>query len=179
MNTNSNDSVQLFVLETLYKDNLPGLLRYARRFVPSEVANDLVQDVFFRLWRGSRTFFDVQDDKMQQMYLYRSVNNACKDWLKHQIAISNHAAEAMYLLQLETMNLEDSDPDLFEERLKRVTEQVALLPERCRMIFQMHYRQMRSSMEIAKYFGISQRTVEAQLYKALQILRKTLKSDTD
>ena len=175
MDTKSTEKEQLFLLETLYKEHLPRLLQYARRYVPDAVADDLVQDVFFRLWQGNRTFFDIADDGIQQMYLYRSVRNACKDWLKHKIAVSNHISETLYLSRFETMDEEAVEPELFEERLKNVQREAEKLPERCREIFFMRYRKMLKSRDIARYFGISQRTVEAQLYKALQLLRKTLK----
>lgn len=167
---------QLFLLEALYKENLPGLTFYARRFVPEDVAGDIVQDLFLRLWQGGRTFLDIPDGRSQRTYLYRAVRNACRDWLKHQVAVSNHADEALYLLKLdELQDQDDQSPEEFEQRLQRIGEEVERLPERCREIFCMHYRQQKKSAEIAQYFGISQRTVEAQLYKALQLLRKTLK----
>ena len=51
MKTMITSSQELYRLESAYKENLPGLLAYARRFVPEDVAGDLVQDVFVRLQR--------------------------------------------------------------------------------------------------------------------------------
>lgn len=168
-------SEQLFQLEESYKKNLPDLLSFAKRFVPEDVAGDLVQDVFLRLWQGSRAFLNIPEGPGRQMYLYRSVRNACKDWLKHQIAISNHGNETIYLLKIDETEHDALRPAAdYEQMLARVESQVEMLPARCREIFLMHYKQRRPSLEIAEYFGISKRTVEAQLYKALQILRERL-----
>lgn len=173
-------SEQLFQLEESYKKNLPDLLSFAKRFVPEDVAGDLVQDVFLRLWQGSRAFLNIPEGPARQMYLYRSVRNACKDWLKHQIAVSNHSNETPYLLKMDEADhnalLSSSD---FEQKLSRVESHVDRLPARCREVFLMHYRQRRPSVEIAEYFGISKRTVEAQLYKALQVLRESLSKEEE
>ena len=50
------------------------------------------------------------------------------------------------------------------------------LPEKCREIFTMSYLEERKTSEIAVLLNISTRTVEAQLYKALKILRGILLS---
>lgn len=47
-------------------------------------------------------------------------------------------------------------------------------PDRCREIFRRTYLDGCKSRDIAAELGISQRTVEAQLYKALKLLRRSL-----
>ena len=179
-NTLITSSEQLFQLEESYKENLPDLLVFARRFVPEDVAGDIVQDVFLRLWQGSRAFLTIPKGPGRQAYLFRSVRNACKDWLKHQIAISNHSNETFYLLKIDEAEHDALRPTMdFEQMLASVESHVDQLPARCREIFLMHYRQRRPSSEIADYYGISKRTVEAQLYKALQTLRKSLSGNDE
>ena len=46
--------------------------------------------------------------------------------------------------------------------------------DRCREIFRRTYLDGCKSRDIAAELGISQRTVEAQLYKALKLLRRSL-----
>ena len=162
MKTMITSSQELYRLESAYKENLPGLLAYARRFVPEDVAGDLVQDVFVRLWQSSRAFLNVPEGQTRQAYLFRSVRNACKDWLKHQLAVSRYEGETLYLMKQEEI-------DFSSRRTPR--EQEALLDTE---IFIMHYQKRVKSEEIAEYYGISRRTVESQLYKALQILRSEL-----
>ena len=48
------------------------------------------------------------------------------------------------------------------------------LPDKCREIFSMSYLEERKTVEIADLLNISPRTVEAQLYKALKLLRAVL-----
>lgn len=173
-------SQQLYRLESAYKETLPDLLAYARRFVPEDVAGDLVQDVFVRLWQRSRAFLDIPEGLTRRTYLYRSVRNACKDWLKHQVAVSRYTGETLYLLKQEEIDYSARRSLQEQEALfEKVAESVGKLPGRCKEIFIMHYHQHLRSGEIAEYFGISQRTVEAQLYKALQILRSELADKND
>ena len=172
-------SQQLYRLEAAYRENLPGLLSYARRIVAEDVAGDLVQDVFVRLWQSSRAFLDIPEGLTRRVYLYRSVRNACRDWLKHQAAVSRFEGEALYLMKQEEIDFSSRRTVGEQEALlEAVSAQIEQLPDRCREIFIMHYRKRMKSVEIAGYYGISRRTVEALLYKALQTLRNEL-SDKD
>lgn len=48
------------------------------------------------------------------------------------------------------------------------------LPEKCREVFILSYLHDMKNAEIAQVLGISQRTVEAHMYKALKYLRERL-----
>lgn len=52
--------------------------------------------------------------------------------------------------------------------------EIAKLPDRCREVFTLAYVDGKKSVEIAGMLNISQRTVEAQLYKGLKIIRNVL-----
>ena len=69
-----------------------------------------------------------------------------------------------------------SDNYLEFTELKEKTENaIKNLPEQCRLVFQMSRFEELKNREIAENLGISQKTVEAHLTKALKILRKELK----
>lgn len=57
------------------------LIFYAGKYVNAIAAEDLVQDVFFKIWQ-KRTFLFLKEGI--RTYLYRSVQHACLDYLKHQ-----------------------------------------------------------------------------------------------
>ena len=50
------------------------------------------------------------------------------------------------------------------------------MPDRCRQVFQMHRKEGLKYAEIAQELGISVKTVEAAISKALNILRKEIES---
>ena len=57
------------------------LIFYAGKYVNAVTAEDLVQDVFLKVWQ-KRTFLFLKEGI--KTYLYRSVQHACLDYLKHQ-----------------------------------------------------------------------------------------------
>ncbi len=59
----------------------PVLVFYAGKYVDKLTAEDLVQDVFLRVWQKQTPLFLKEGLKT---YLYRSVQHACLDYLKHQ-----------------------------------------------------------------------------------------------
>ena len=61
------------------------LIFYAGKYVNAVTAEDLVQDVFLKVWQ-KRTFLFLKEGI--KTYLYRSVQHACLDYLKHQEAVS-------------------------------------------------------------------------------------------
>ena len=71
----------LFVQHTKYISIAPMLIFYAGKYVNAVTAEDLVQDVFLKVWQ-KRTFLFLKEGI--KTYLYRSVQHACLDYLKHQ-----------------------------------------------------------------------------------------------
>ena len=113
-------------------------------------------------------------------YLYRSVQHACLDCLKREDIKESYIESVIKQLKIEEIYFNDDPKSLFnkDERLQMIYHEVEKLPERCRDIFTMSYMEERKTPEIAKLLNISQRTVEAQLYKALKTLRDVLSGVT-
>ena len=61
-----------------------------------------------------------------------------------------------------------------EEEIQKIVEHD--LPEKCRQVFILSRAENLSNSEISKKLGISIRTVENQVYRAIKILRKKLKN---
>ena len=82
------------------------------------------------------------------------------------------------------LNVELADPDLsanptdsfinFRELQQQIGETVAALPERCRLVYQLSREEGLNNRAIAQRLGISEKTVENQLTKALARLRTRL-----
>ncbi len=165
---------ELLDFKELYKSMAPNLIFYARRFVDEATAEDLVQDVFLRLWQ-KRTPLLLKDGL--KAYLYRSVQHACLDYLKHQEVEGAYQQVIINRLKIEEIDYYNNEqPSLFEEdeRLIRIYEELEKLPQKCREIFVMSYLEERKTADIAYLMNLSKRTVEAQLYKALKKLRSSL-----
>ncbi len=147
------------------------LCEFACRMVGSPAAaEDIVQDVFVRIWRHHEEF--NYTDPLP--YLYRAVKNR---------AVSYHRQErfrAGWLVRIARGFVELRSPptDSAEigELATAIEAALAALPERRRLIFTMHREQALSYRDIARILGISVKTVETQMGRALKTLRERLAS---
>ena len=58
-----------------------------------------------------------------------------------------------------------------DELVKRINDAVNNLPPICRKVFLLHRFEGKKQKEIAEELGLSIRTIEAHIYKALQLLK--------
>jgi RNA polymerase sigma-70 factor (ECF subfamily) len=155
------------VFDQIYLDNFPALHRYAYTIVNDrELAEEMVHQVFLKILERKEP---LKIHTSVKAYLFRSVNNECLNHLKHQNVKQNYQNYA-------TDNMENqvetpSGMLAYKELEKRLTEAINTLPEQCRTIFQLSRFEELKYMEIANQLGISIKTVESQMSKALKRLR--------
>jgi RNA polymerase sigma-70 factor, ECF subfamily len=157
--------------EQVFKNHFKELHSYACAMVRNEaVAEGIVQQVFLKLWERAATL-DYQQSLAP--YLYRSVHNQALNHLKHQ------KVKQAYQTYAEKQHQADDGHAARRVQMKelqqKLNDALQLLPDQCLTIFQMsRFRDMKYQ-EIADELGISIKTVEAQMSKALKILRQQLK----
>ena len=81
-------------------------------------------------------------------------------------------------LRMEYYNPEANDVMGYIEGLemrRQINDAISELPAKCREVFILSYQHDRKNKEIAEQLGISIRTVEVHLYKALKSLRQKLR----
>lgn len=152
----------------LYKRNARVLMHTAiRKTGIKTVAEDIVQEVFFKFWMG-RHKLDI--GKNPQAYL--------QGMLKNNIITHYYREQKKQLLSLEEADVpqhDDTREHLEYNLLSEFYEQsLQKLPEKCRTIFVLS-RKGYSLKEIADSQHISEKTVEAHISKALRILRVEMK----
>jgi len=156
--------------EQVFKTHFKALHGYAYTFVKDrDVAEDMVQNTFVKLWEKSG---DLNIHTSLAAYLYRSVNHECLNYLKHQTVKATHESYTRHTAGLPEGNAMDklSHRELQEKLSVALSE----LPEGCRTVFQLSRFEMLKYREIAEKLGISPKTVENQMGKALKMLRLKL-----
>ncbi|MFK7932702.1 MAG: RNA polymerase sigma-70 factor [Saprospiraceae bacterium] len=131
-------------------------------------ARDFAQDTFVELW-NRRTTLVIQSQL--KSYLRRAVVNKSLTYLKREkrIDFAEHADLP------ETPVVPIAPEELAAEELQTTIQRtIAALPNRCRVIFQMSRFEEKSHKEIAAALGISTKTIENQMTKALKALRRAV-----
>jgi RNA polymerase sigma-70 factor (ECF subfamily) len=138
-------------------------------FAP-DVAEELVQDVFFKLWSKREQLAEIDALKT---YLYRAARNTALNHLRRQkLELAYEEREAAKGEPSTTEATDDSATA--GELTEAVREAIDRLPTRCREIFLMSRDGGLTYAEIAAELGISIKTVETQMGRALKSLRLSL-----
>lgn len=163
--------------EQVFKTHFKRLHAYAFTILRNEgEAEEMVQQVFFKLWDRN-----VRKDSFGEnltltgsvsAYLYRAVHNESLNYIKHQKVRSNHQLHVAYSMKNEVEH--PAKKVMARELEKKIHTALNELPEQCRTIFQMSRFDELKYREIAAKLGISVKTVENQMGKALKLLREKL-----
>ena len=142
--------------KALFRRYYPSLIFYATRLVGEEEAEDVVQDVFVELWKRKDS---IEIGEQIQAFLYRAVYTRALNVLKHR------NVEDGYCAAMEEIN---------QRRAEFYHDAINELPDKCKEVFKLSYLHDMKNKEIADILGVSLRTVEAHMYKALKFLRNRL-----
>jgi RNA polymerase sigma-70 factor (ECF subfamily) len=166
----NNSRYNLF--RRIYEDYFTALVHFARKHITSDVAEDIVQDIFLDLCKNEKDL----DRENVRSYLFTAVRNRCVNYLKQQQVFHSFEEKAWLEIKQQELEYVDSMEKLIieKEELQRVYDQIEKLPDKCRQIFKLSYYEDRKSHEIAEMLGLSIRTVENQLYIGLKTLRMEL-----
>ena len=159
----TNDSL---AMELMFHKYYTYLCKTVMRVLNDEhTAEDLAQEVFFDVWR-KRAGINVTTSLPG--YLRRAAMNKTLNFIRDrkikwddedQLALKP-TNEVNVVSELEGKDLERS-----------IHAAIDLLPERCRLVFTLSRFEGMSNQQIADELGISVKTVENQIGKALKLLR--------
>lgn len=167
-----NRENNLTSFKTYYEANVSSMILFAQRFVPTDVAEDVIHDIFFEIWSHQ----DTPPKLPTRSYLFTALRNRCLNYLQKEKSKENYIQSAQLNNQMLGLNYYDSYEKLIieQEDMQKIYDQIERLPEKCRVIFKMSYLEEKRNSEIAETLGISIRTVENQLYLGLRTLRSRL-----
>ena len=155
--------------DTIFRTWYGPLVGTAERMLRDRaVAEELVQDVMLELWRRRES---LAADGSPQAYLFQATRNRVLNHLRHLKIEQRSEPE----IRGEGSSAPQADSALVHEELDVAVQQaVQSLPDRCREVFELSRVHGLKYAEIAKALGISVKTVEAQMGKALRTLRERL-----
>jgi RNA polymerase sigma-70 factor (ECF subfamily) len=166
----SNDE-QAF--ELLFRKYYVHLCGFANKFISDTAeAEEIVQEVFLNIWRKRD---QLKLNAEITPYLFRSVQNLCFNFVEHKKVVDSYYAVITQVYQNSPEEFNTYDPVLYAELQQKIDEAVDSLPAECRKIFQMSRLERLKYTEIAERLGISMKTVETQMSRALTKLRAELK----
>ncbi|MEL7585616.1 MAG: RNA polymerase sigma-70 factor [Prolixibacteraceae bacterium] len=138
-------------------------------------AKGVVQEAFVKLWETRHQLHAVSNIRN---FLFTLVKNSCLNNLKRrQILLKHHERIRMMEIHYQSESLARIGESYmeFDELKAKIDTAIQKLPEYCRRVFEMSRFEDLRNREIAEKLGVSQKTVEAHLTKALKILRGELK----
>ncbi|PST82522.1 RNA polymerase sigma-70 factor [Pedobacter yulinensis] len=153
----------------IYERNWKLCFLSARKRLNNEAeAEEIVQDIFCKLWRRRTSFT-----------LTRSFENYFAVAVKFEVInqLARRSRRESYERQAASAYV-DADSSMQEtidlQDLKtQLQASINRLPDKCRAVFRLRYEKNYSQLQIAETLHISEKTVEAHLSKA----RKTLKAN--
>ena len=163
-------------LEVVFRAHYAGMAAFVQRYVNApDVAEELVQDIFFKLWSRREQLSEIESFKT---YLYRAVRNQALNWLRRRKL--ERRWEEEHGEESEPAALAAADDGATEQEVTlAVRAAIDRLPPRCREIFLLSRDGGLTYNDIARTLEISVKTVETQMGRALKALRFSLASYRD
>lgn len=139
-----------------------------------EDAEEMVQEAFLKLWEVRSR---LNENSNIKNFLYTIAKNNCLNFIRNEQIASSHLKHYQDELQYnyEALYLLEDDYAGIEELKQRIDEAIEALPLKWKNIFRMSREEELRYQDISKRLGISEKTVEASMTKALKKLRKELK----
>ena len=157
-------------IEDLFNTHYEFLCNVANRLLHDRnKAKDIVQDVFFQLWRKRDELKIVHT---MRGYLYRAVINGSLKYLaKNKRTIHVEGENTQYSGFMHRDVEEAIQHQDLETEYKKALD---LLPHKCRVIFLLSRHEEMKYKEIAGHLEVSVKTVETQMSIALKRLKEYL-----
>jgi RNA polymerase sigma-70 factor (ECF subfamily) len=140
-----------------------------KRVQSREVAEELVQDIFTSLWVNRETVAI----EILSAYLYTAIKYKVINYLEKEISRRNYS-EFQIQSAIRVSNSTE-EMVLLNELNMALEKEIQKLPPKRQQIFKMSREEHLSIKQVASNLGISEKTAENQLGKALKVLKINLR----
>lgn len=164
------------VFEKIFNENYNALVGFASQMINDyETSKSIAQEAFINLWKNRNK---VNQQNGIKSFLYTSVKSSCLDFLRHKKIKLQHLNKRLEEREndlnteiLETIGFESYE---FKELENIIQASIDALPEKCKMVFIKSRFENKKNKEIAEELGIAVKSVEANITRALKILKTNL-----
>lgn len=163
-------------LRQIFDRHYPLVLSDIYRLIPDrDTCQDLAQELFVELW-NKRESLDVHSSL--RAYLRRAAVNKSLNYIKASRRFQFEDTDDLG-------HLPDTSASDTQKREKQDSLEATLhtaidaLPEKCRIVFNLSRFEQLSHREIAEKLGISVKTIENQITKAMKMLRDAMANYTE
>lgn len=157
--------------ESVFKAYYRYLCAYANQILNDrDLSEEVVQEMFFQLWQKHNSF---EISTSLKSYLFRATHNSCLNHLKHNKVKEAYAQHILYVKG--GADAAEEDAGNSSELQNAIARAVDKLPPERKKVFLMIRYEERKYKEVAEILGLSVKTVENQMGKAMQFLRESLK----
>jgi len=162
--------------EELYRFFFPKLTYFSNQYLhDSSLSESIVQDAFTELWAGRK---DLRDGTNVQAWLFTVVKNKSLkqiDRARSSERYQNYFKSRQLDLNYKLLDQFDTSDFVFEELRTKISQTLDMLSPSVRIVFEKSRFEEKKNKEIAAELGISLKTVEAHVSKALKLLREELR----
>lgn len=161
--------------EAIFRTYYDQLCSFSERILRSpDAARDAVQDVFVRIWEQRQS---CQGCNNLKAYLFTAVRNRSFKMLRHSAVVRRSHDQMTRESRGCAVGAAPASPEAnaqLAELTAAVQRTIDDLPDRCREAYLLHRQHGMSYSEIAELMGVSARTVENHIARALRGLREGL-----
>jgi RNA polymerase sigma-70 factor (family 1) len=140
-----------------------------KRLRSKEQAEEVVQELFTNLWTKRQS---IQISTTISAYLFSSVAHHVIDIYRKEMVRARYS-QAFKIVNTEA-DTSTEDGIMLKDLTYTIEEEISQLPDKCRSVYELSRKEHKTNKEIASCLGISEKTVEQHLTKALKKIRFTL-----
>lgn len=138
-----------------------------KRLKNKELCEEIVQELFTNLWIKRQT---LHINTGLAAYLYSSVSHYVIDQYRKELVREKYR-EAFKVIHSQQTDNSTEEAILLKDLTDTIESEISHLPDKCRSVYELSRKEHKSNKEIAMYLGISEKTVENHLTKALKRLQ--------